>query len=78
MNRSVAFATRIPFDLKTLLDRVCDEAGLRKNRVIEAALREKLEDLQDMYDLREAIHEATAFYSWGDIKKELHQRRKKR
>lgn len=78
MSRSVAFATRIPFDLKTLLDRVCNEAGLQKNRVVEAALREKLEDLQDMYDLREAVHEATSFYSWTEVKKELQQRRKKR
>ncbi len=41
--------------------------GLRKNFVIEAALREKLEDLMDAGDLREAIKEATGFQTWDTV-----------
>lgn len=64
-----AFATKIPVDLKKSLDKVCNLLGLRKNFVVESALREKLEDLMDAYDLKEAINEATGFHSWESIKK---------
>lgn len=64
-----AFATKIPVDLKKNLDKVCSLLGLRKNFVVESALREKLEDLMDAYDLKEAIHEATGFHSWESVKK---------
>jgi hypothetical protein len=52
------------------LDFVCKKLGLRKNFVLEAALREKLEALLDAEDLREAMGEATGFHAWDDIKKE--------
>lgn len=66
-----AFATKLPADLKNSLDKVCEKLGLRKNFVIEAALREKLEDLMDTYDLQEAIKEASGFHAWGNVKKEM-------
>lgn len=66
-----AFATKLPVDLKKALDQVCKQLGLRKNFVIESALREKLEDLLDTHDLQEAIGEATGFHSWETVKKEL-------
>jgi len=51
--------------------------GLRKNFVLEAALREKLEDLLDAADLREAMKEATGFHAWEDLKREARRGGKK-
>ena len=64
------FATRLPEDLAKALDVVCKHTGLRKNFVVEAALREKIEDLLDAEDLRQAIREATGFHRWGQVKRE--------
>ena len=71
MATSKAFATKIPNDLIVVLDEVCKKLGLRKNFVIEAALREKIEDLLDTYDLDQAIKESSGFSSWSDVKKGL-------
>lgn len=71
MSRETAFATKLPTDLKDTLDEVCERLGLRKNFVVEQALREKLEDLLDSEDLRLAIKEASGFHSWESIKKSL-------
>lgn len=67
--KSTALATKLPPDLTKALDDVCERLGLRKNFVIETALREKLEDLMDAEDLREAISESTGFHSWQSIKR---------
>jgi len=64
------FATKLPADLTAQLDAVCKKLGLRKNFVLETALREKLEDLLDAADLREAVAEATGFHAWEMVKKE--------
>ena len=66
-----AFATSIPADLKEQLDEVCEKFGLRKNFVVEQALREKLEDILDTFDLDEAVKEASGFYDWKQLKKDL-------
>jgi predicted DNA-binding protein len=71
MAHSEAVATKLPLDLKRMLDRVCEKLGLRKNYVIEMALREKLEDLMDANDLQIAVKEATGFHSWSAVKKTL-------
>ncbi len=71
MARAEAFATKLPTDLKQTLDAVCEKLGLRKNFVVESALREKLEDLLDANDLQEAIKEATGFHPWEKVKQEL-------
>lgn len=68
---SEVFATKLPVGLKRALDEVCKRLGLRKNFVIEQALRDKLEDLLDMYDLEEAVKEASGFHSWKSVKKKL-------
>ena len=70
MMKTEPFATRLPSDLTAQLDAVCKKLGLRKNFVLEAALREKLEDLMDAADLRSAINEATGFHAWAEVKKE--------
>jgi predicted transcriptional regulator len=68
--KTAPFATKLPADLTAQLDRVCRKLGLRKNFVLEIALREKIEDLLDAADLREAMSEATGFHAWEDVKKE--------
>lgn len=52
-------------ELKRLLDKVCRLAGVKKQFIVEEALREKVEDLLDAYDLREAIKSAGEFYPSG-------------
>ncbi|OGQ08242.1 MAG: hypothetical protein A3G32_08880 [Deltaproteobacteria bacterium RIFCSPLOWO2_12_FULL_40_28] len=71
MIKTEVFATKLPVNLKKTLDKVCKQLGLRKNFVIETALREKLEDLLDQHDLQEAISESTGFHDWQSIKKDL-------
>jgi hypothetical protein len=50
---------------------VCKKLGLRKNFVLGAALREKLEVLMDAEDLRDAIGEETRFHRWEQVKREF-------
>jgi len=65
-----ALATKLPSEVTSALDAVCRKLGLRKNHVIETAIREKLEDLLDAKDLREAIREASGFHHWRGVKRE--------
>jgi hypothetical protein len=37
-------------------------------------LREKIEDLLDTYDLKEAIEEGDSFRPWSEVKKELRKK----
>ena len=71
MKKNEVFATKIPGELKRQISFVCESLGLKKNFVIEEAIREKLEDLLDGHDLREAVKEATGFHSWSKVKKDL-------
>jgi len=66
--RTMPLATRLPEDLTRSLSRVCERLGLRKNFVIESALREKIEDLLDASELNEAIRTATGFHDWQSVK----------
>ncbi len=75
--RTKPFATKLPADLTAALDEVCRTLGLRKNFVVEAALREKLEDLLDAADLRDAVAEATGFYAWEEVREGVKRGRKK-
>jgi predicted DNA-binding protein len=63
-------ATKLPLDLADTLDAVCKQLGLQKSLVVEEALREKIEDLLDAEDLREAMKEATGFHAWEEVKAE--------
>ncbi len=67
--KNEVFATKLPRNLKQQLDGVCSLLGLRKNFLVEEAIREKIEDLLDAYDLRQAIKESTGFSSWESVKK---------
>ena len=75
--KSQPLATKLPPDLTKALHEVCTRLGLRKNFVIETALREKLEELMDAEDLRQAISESTGFHSWHAVKKESSKKRRK-
>ena len=66
--RTLPLATRLPEDLTRNLSRVCAKLGLRKNFVIESALREKIEDLLDAHELNEAVRNATGFHDWQSVK----------
>ena len=69
MAKTEMLATKLPVGLKDKVDEVCKLLGMRKNFFIEEAIREKLEDLLDAYDLRQAMKEATGFHSWESVKK---------
>jgi predicted DNA-binding protein len=66
--KTQTLAAKLPADLTETLDAVCKRLGLRKSFVLEAALREKIEDLLDAEDLREAMQEATGFHAWAEVK----------
>jgi len=69
--KNVTFATKLPEDLTASLDDLCRRLGLKKSALVETALREKIEDLLDAYDLRETIEEETRFHSWESVKGDL-------
>lgn len=64
----------IPRRLDAVLNRVCRRLGLRKSEVVEAALREKIENLVDQFDLDGAIREAGVFHDWKGVKADLKRR----
>lgn len=68
--KTTAFATRLPTALVQALDAACRKNGLRKNFVVETALKERLEDLLDAEDLRAAVKDATGFHDWESVKRE--------
>ena len=65
------FAAKLPRKLKRQIDEVCRLLGLKKSFLVEEAIREKIEDLLDAHDLRQAMSEATGFHSWESVKKGL-------
>ena len=69
--KTEVFATKLPSGLKKRIDEVCALTGIRKNFLVEEAIKEKIEDLLDAYDLHQAVREATGFHSWSSIKKEI-------
>jgi hypothetical protein len=70
-------ATRVLAGLFEALVLVCNRLGLRKNIVVEAAIREKIEDLLDAETLRKAVKGATIFHSWEDVKVEVSKKGQK-
>ena len=63
-------AVRLPTPLIQALDAACKRLRLRKTFVVEAALREKIEDLFDTEDLRAAVQETTGFHAWEEVRAE--------
>lgn len=75
--KTQTLAAKLPSDLTAALDAVCKRLGLRKNFVLETALREKIEDLLDAEDLRKAICEATGSHRWEEVKAMARKGRRK-
>ena len=55
MAKLANLSTRVRMDVKKALDDVCRRRGLKVTAVVEQALREKLEDLDDSLELEDAI-----------------------
>jgi predicted transcriptional regulator len=73
---SKVFATKLPPEVIRALGRICERYGLRKNFVVEQALREKLEDLVDAQELEEARKTTVSFKPWEEVERELRRRGK--
>ena len=69
--KNQVFATKLPRSLVAQITELCNKLGIRKNFLVEEALRDKIEDLLDAYDLRQAMKEATGFHSWESVKKDI-------
>jgi predicted DNA-binding protein len=62
-------ATRVSKEVKNAVEAVCRSRGLKMNRFIEEALLDKLEELEDIDDLKQILCEPTRPLS--EILKEL-------
>ena len=69
--------TRVSADLFEAVVAVCNRLGLRKQFVVEEAIKEKIENLLDAEDLREAMKGATRFHPWEDVKAEVSKKGRK-
>lgn len=68
--KTMVFATKLPTELKKQLDAVSTLLGIKKSHLVEEAIREKLEDLLDAYDLRQAQNESSGFQPMELLKKD--------
>ena len=62
-------ATKIDENIKDALDAFCEEKGLKINRFLEDAILDKIEEYEDLSDLRKL--RAESFRSFDDVLKDL-------
>ena len=62
-------ATKIDKNIKDALDAFCEEKGLKINRFLEDAILDKIEEYEDLSDLRKL--RAESFRSFDDVLKDL-------
>ena len=62
-------ATKIDKTVKEALDHFCDEHGLKIGRFVEDAILDKLEEYEDISDIRKLRQES--FKSFDEVIKEL-------
>ena len=62
-------ATKIDEDIKDALDAFCEERGLKINRFIEDAILDKIEEYEDVSDLKKL--RAESFRPFDEILKDL-------
>jgi predicted DNA-binding protein len=62
-------ATKIDEDIKEALDRYCEKHGLKIGHFVEDAILDKLEDYEDLSDLRKL--RGNAFKDFDVVIKEL-------
>jgi hypothetical protein len=55
----VQLAARIDARVKAAMDRICEARGLKMNRFVEDAIIDRLEELEDVEDLKAIRHEPT-------------------
>tara|TARA_R110000868_G_scaffold32343_3_gene117641 strand:- start:290 stop:514 length:225 start_codon:yes stop_codon:yes gene_type:complete len=62
-------ATKIDEDIKDALDSFCEDRGLKINRFLEDAILDKIEEYEDISDLRKLKREKSR--SFDDVLNEL-------
>ncbi len=62
-------ATKIDANVKQALEEICNERGLKMNRFIEDAILDRIEELEDLGDLRKLRNEK--FRSFEDVLADL-------
>jgi hypothetical protein len=62
-------ATKIDEKIKEALDSFCEEKGLKINKFLEDAILDKLEEYEDVADLRKLRNES--FKPFDEVLKEL-------
>ena len=62
-------ATKIDENIKDALDSFCEEKGLKINKFLEDAILDKLEEYEDVADLRKLRNES--FKPFDQVLKEL-------
>jgi uncharacterized protein YaaN involved in tellurite resistance len=62
-------ATKIDENIKDALDAFCEERGLKINRFIEDAILDKIEEFEDITDLKKL--RSDSFRSLDDVLKDL-------
>ena len=62
-------ATKIDENIKDALDSFCEERGLKINKFLEDVILDKLEEYEDVSDLRKLRKES--FRSFDEVLKEL-------
>jgi hypothetical protein len=62
-------ATKIDEDIKNALDLFCEDRGLKINRFLEEAILDKIEEYEDISDLRKLKREKAR--SFDDVLNEL-------
>ena len=65
----VTISHRIDKELKTLLDRFCEEHGLKAQAVVQEALAQWLEDAEDIELVEE--RRAGPWLEWEEVKDEI-------
>ena len=65
----VTITHRIEKELKTLLDRFCEEHGLKVQAVVQEALAQWLEDAEDIELIEE--RRAGPWLEWEEVKDEI-------
>lgn len=62
-------ATKIDESVKDALDSFCEERGLKINRFLEDAILDKIEEFEDLTDLRKLKNDS--FRSFDEVVKDL-------
>lgn len=65
----VQISARIDSRIKEALDHYCERSGVKLNHLVKEAIIDKLEELEDVQDIKKLRNESTR--SFSDLLKEL-------